>query len=67
MAGNGTMGRKPLHRIQEQTLLNDVQWDLSPADHKMLERFAREFALPMASIAQMALLGRLKADDGKGS
>ena len=35
--------------------------------HKRLERFARERGLTMARHARMAVLGRLKADEAKGS
>jgi hypothetical protein len=56
-----------MNTVQEQRLVQGVRWDLSPADHKRLERFAREHRLTIAPCARMAVLGRLKADEAKGS
>jgi hypothetical protein len=41
-----------------------VRLDLSKTDHERLERIARERGLNKASYARMALLERLKADEG---
>jgi hypothetical protein len=41
-----------------------IRLDLSPADHKRVERAAGERGLTMASYARMAVLERLKADEG---
>ena len=67
MARKVMKGGMPMNTVQEQRLVKGVSLDLSPADHKRLERFARERGLTMASHARMAVLGRLKADVAKGS
>jgi hypothetical protein len=41
-----------------------IRLDLSPADHKRLERCAKDRGLTMASYARMALFQQLKADEG---
>ena len=46
------------------TLVKGVRLDLSERDHERLERCSRERGLTMASYARMAVLERLKADEG---
>jgi hypothetical protein len=60
-------GGKPMKTVQKQKLVKGVGLDLSAADHERLARFARERGLTVASYARMAVLGRLKADEAKGS
>jgi hypothetical protein len=43
-----------------------VRLDLSPADHKRLDRHASALGLSMSSYARMAVLERMKADEAKG-
>jgi hypothetical protein len=42
-----------------------VRLDLSPADHERLERCAKERGLSKSSYARMAVLERIKADEGR--
>jgi hypothetical protein len=66
MAKRTTKGGKPMNVAQEKRAVKGVRLDLSPADHKRLEKTARERGLTMASYARMALFERLKADEGGG-
>jgi hypothetical protein len=47
-------------------LLKGVRLDLSPADHKRLERVAKEKGLTMTSYARMSVLERIKTDEAAG-
>jgi hypothetical protein len=42
-----------------------VRLDLTESDHERLERAAREKGLNKASYARMAVLDRLRADEGR--
>jgi hypothetical protein len=53
-----------MQAVQEPKTLKGVRLDLSPADHKRLERLAKGTGLTMASYARMALFERMKADEG---
>ncbi len=65
MAKKTVKGAKQMDAvIQEQRLVKGVRLDLSPADHKRLERRARERGLTMASYARMAVLDRLRQEEG---
>jgi hypothetical protein len=67
MARKNAAAGKPKSAAPGAKLVKGVRLDLSPADHKRLERIARERGLTMASYARMVLLERLKADDkGEG-
>lgn len=46
------------------TLVKGVRLDLSETDHERLEQCARGKGLTMASYARMAVLERLKSDEG---
>jgi hypothetical protein len=72
MAGDSAMakkvakGGKTMNAVQEERLVKGVRLDLSPADHKRLEKTSKERGLTMASYARMALFERLKADEAGG-
>jgi hypothetical protein len=57
---------KVIHVSTERTT-RPVRLDLSEADHKRLERLARERGLNKASYARQAVLERMKADEGRSS
>ena len=57
---NAVKGRKR----RTATLVKGVRLDLTEADHERLERCARERGLTMASYARMAVLERIKTDEG---
>jgi hypothetical protein len=46
-------------------LVKGVRLDLSPADHKTLERRAKIRGLTMASYARMAVLDRLREEEAE--
>ena len=52
-------------RGAKTSALKGVRLDLSPADHKRLERTATERGLTMTSYVRMILLERLKIDEPK--
>jgi hypothetical protein len=64
MAKTAAKGGKTMNAVQDKRAVKGVRLDLSPADHKRLERAAKERGLTMASYARMALFERLKADEG---
>jgi hypothetical protein len=66
MAKRTTKGTKPMETAQKKRVVKGVRLDLSAADHKRLEKHAREAGLSMASYARMALFERLKAAEGGG-
>jgi hypothetical protein len=67
MAKKTTKDSKPMNAVQERRrLVKGIRLDLLPTDHKRLERAATERGLTMASYARMAVLERLKADEGGG-
>jgi hypothetical protein len=66
MAKKTVKGAKQMNAVQEQRLVKGVRLDLSPADHKRLERRARERGLTMASYARMAVLDRLRHEESEG-
>jgi uncharacterized protein YbaP (TraB family) len=61
-----TKGDKMVTATQEERTVKGVRLDLSPEDHKRLERTAKQLGLTMASYARMALFERLKADESRG-
>ena len=66
MATKATKEGKTMNAVQEPRTLKGIRLDLSPADHKRLEKAAKERGLTMASYAPMALFERLKADESGG-
>ncbi len=66
MAKKAAKGGKKMNVAQVERQVKGVRLDLSPADHKRLERLSKERGLTMASYARMALFERLKADEGSG-
>lgn len=52
-------------RSGKTSALKGVRLDLPPADHKRLERTAKERGLTMTSYVRMILLERLKLDEPK--
>jgi len=66
MAKSAVKSKRQAKAAREERLVKGVRLDLSPANHKRLERCARERGLTMASYARMALLERLKTDEGQG-
>jgi hypothetical protein len=50
--------------VREEKVIKPIRLGLPPADHKRLERCARERGLSNASYARMAVLERIKADEG---
>jgi hypothetical protein len=48
----------------QERVVKGVRLDLSPADHKRLEKAAKARGLTMASYARMALFERLMVDEG---
>jgi hypothetical protein len=66
MAKRTTKGGKPMDVIEKKRVVKGVRLDLSPVDHKRLERAAKGSGLSMASYARLALFERLKADEGTG-
>jgi hypothetical protein len=65
MAKTVPKGGKTMNAVQDKRNVKGVRLDLSPADHKRLERASKERGLTMASYARMALFERLKADEGR--
>jgi hypothetical protein len=56
---------KQVQAVKKRETAKPVRLDLSPADHARLEHCARERGLSKSSYARMAVLERLKADEGK--
>ena len=56
---------KPVEAIQEERATRPVRLDLSEADHDRLEDQARKLGLSKSSYARMAVLERIKADEGR--
>jgi hypothetical protein len=52
--------------IEAERTGRPVRLDLSETDHERLERIAPERGLNEAWFARMAVLERLKADEGRG-
>jgi hypothetical protein len=63
MAKKTAKGAKQMNAVEERRLVKGVRLDLSPSDHKRLERRARERGLTMASYARMAVLDRLRQEE----
>jgi hypothetical protein len=63
MAKKLAKGAKPMNAVLEERLVKGVRLDLSPADHKRLERRAKVRGLTMASYARMAVLDRLREEE----
>jgi hypothetical protein len=59
-------GAKRMTAVQVEKTVKPVRLDLSEADHKRLERLARERGLNKASYARQAVLERMRADEGGG-
>ena len=57
-------GKTTMNAVQEKRAVKGVRLDLSPTDHRRLEKASKECGLTMASYARMALFERLKADEG---
>jgi hypothetical protein len=55
---------KPMKTLRDGVIARPVRLDLSPKDHDRLERCAREKGLNKSSYARMAVLERIKADEG---
>ena len=61
---------KPMNAVKERKRLTPTlvkaapRLDLSEGDHERLEQCARERGLTMASYARMAVLERMKTDEG---
>jgi len=53
-------GGKRMNAVQDEKAARPVRLDLSDADHKRLERCARERGLSKASFARMAVLERIQ-------
>jgi hypothetical protein len=51
--------------VQDEKDARPVRLDLSAADHRRLERCARERGLSKASYARMAVLELIRADEGR--
>jgi hypothetical protein len=57
---------EPMNAVQEKPsakALKGVRLDLSPADHRRLNKLAKERGLTMSSYARMALFERMKDDE----
>lgn len=57
---------KKVDAVKEEKTAKAVRLELQPIDHERLERCARERGLNMSSYARMAVLERIKADEGRG-
>jgi hypothetical protein len=63
-----TAKAEPMNAIQEKPAskaVKGVRLDLSPADHRRLNKLAKERGLTMSSYARMALFERMKEDEGR--
>lgn len=58
-------GGKRMNAVETERTVRPVRLDLSDADHDRLEKTAKEKGLNKASYARMAVLERLKADEGR--
>jgi hypothetical protein len=59
-------GRQAVTKTTDKRVVKGVRLDLSPADHRRLERTAKGLGLTMASYARLALFKALKADEEGG-
>jgi hypothetical protein len=64
MAKTVAKGGTVREAVQDKRAVKGVRLDRSPADHKRLERAAKERGPTMASDARMARFERLEADEG---
>jgi hypothetical protein len=64
MSKSAVKGKKRVGAAHKEGLVKGVRLDLSSTDHERLGRCARERGLTMASYARMAVLERLKTDEG---
>ncbi len=53
-----------VNAVQEKKVVKPVRLELSEADHERLENVAEMKGLNKASYARMAVLDRIKADEG---
>jgi hypothetical protein len=51
--------------VQDKKVVKPVRLELSEADHERLERCAQAKGLNKASYARMAVLDRIRADEGR--
>jgi hypothetical protein len=58
-------GGKQMNAVETERVVRPVRLDLSDADHQRLEKAAKEKGLNKASYARMAVLERLRADEGR--
>jgi hypothetical protein len=70
-AGGFLMAKKTakgqtMDAVQEKKPVKGVRLDLSPVDHRRLNKLARERGLTMSSYARMALFERMKDDESGG-
>ena len=52
-----------MEAVQEKKAVKGVRLDLSPADHRRLNKLAKERGLTMSSYARMAVFERMKDDE----
>lgn len=55
-----------MNAVEEKKTVKGVRLDLSPADHRRLNKLAKERGLTMSSYARMALFERMKEDEAEG-
>ncbi len=53
----------PMEAVQEKKAVKGVRLDLTPADHRRLNKLAKERGLTMSSYARMAVFERMKDDE----
>jgi hypothetical protein len=58
-------GGARMNAVETARTARPVRLDLPDADHERLEKVAKEKGLNKASYARMAVLERLKADEGR--
>jgi hypothetical protein len=56
---------KKLESLESKKTAKPVRLDLSQSDHERLESCARAIGLNKSSYARMAVLERIKADEGR--
>lgn len=65
MAKSKKGGKRMGAAVQAERTVRPVRLDLSDADHDRLEKVAKEKGLNKASYARMAVLERMRADEGR--
>ncbi len=61
-----TAKAEPMNATVKEKVVKGVRLDLSPADHRRLNKLAKERGLTMSSYARMALFERMKDDENGG-